>query len=298
MDVSRVARTVLLGTATAVVVALAGFAWCPTAVATPAFDETGLMKAGSAAEFDVLANDAAGPDWYAEPVDTSDSAVSGVGPTISVFLYDEPEFTGAKAIAYNVFDGDGALQHTSTLTVHVVPASLTAEGGDGQVILSGRDSPAPSTEPDQLRDGLRLRPQRRCGQDDGGRDRSGSLDHHRADQRHAVPLLRHSAHRRGQDARRFGRAEPASGRDERTAGGDRRHREPGGRRCASFDPAQNDTDIDDDPLEMVGHTDPAHGVLTCNSSVAATTRPVPARTTASPTPSPTATAAPTRAPSP
>ena len=40
MDVSRVARTVTLGTVTAVVVALAGFGWTPTATAAVG-DETG-----------------------------------------------------------------------------------------------------------------------------------------------------------------------------------------------------------------------------------------------------------------
>ncbi len=266
MDVSRVARTVLLGTVTAVVVALAGFAWCPTAAATPAFDETGLMKAGSAAEFDVLANDAAGPDWYAEPVDTSDSAVSGVGPTISVYLYDEPEFTGAKAIAYNVFDGDGALQHTSTLTVQVVPASLTAEGGDGQVTLEWAGLP---------------------GAVDGARISYGTgsvFDHSVAAgkttvvETGAAPWtitgLTNDTQYRFYVTPRIGAAEMQDGSavpsrpragtnvppvaiDDTVSLVDDDAR--------SFDPAQNDTDVDDDPLEMVGHTDPAHGVLTCDS---------------------------------
>ena len=54
---------------------------------------------------------------------------------LSVDLSDNG-FTGAKAIAYNVLDGNGDLQRTSTLTVQVTPAVLVAQGGSGQVTLS------------------------------------------------------------------------------------------------------------------------------------------------------------------
>ncbi|MET1058257.1 MAG: hypothetical protein ABWX84_01580, partial [Nocardioides sp.] len=144
MDVSGAARRVMLGLVTAsLVAALAGLGWAPAATAAPPYDEAGLMKAGSFAEFDVLENDDAGPEWYAEPVDSSDPSVSGgFGPSLFVDLSETPSFTGTKAIAYNVYDDSFELVRTATLTVTVVTAALVAEGGNAQVTLRWPGLPA------------------------------------------------------------------------------------------------------------------------------------------------------------
>lgn len=144
MGVSRFARTVTTGTVTAVVIALAGFGWTPTATAAPPYDESGLMTAGGFADFEVLATDAAGPDWYVELVDSSDTRVQAFGSTVSVSL-DEASFTGQLSIDYNVYDDNFALVRASTLTVDVVPDSLVVEGGDTQVTLRWPGLPATVT---------------------------------------------------------------------------------------------------------------------------------------------------------
>src|SRR5688572_3769700 len=147
MPVSGVARRLTVGAVTALVVALAGLGGAAPATSAPPFDETGLMTAGGYAEFDVLANDGdAAEDWYAEPVDTSDPTVSGgFGPSLFVYLYDTPGFTGQRNIPYNVYDGFGDLKRTSTLTLHVTSDVLIAEGGNAQVTLKWPDLPAAVT---------------------------------------------------------------------------------------------------------------------------------------------------------
>ena len=109
MDVSRFARTVTMGTVTAVIVALAGLGGAsPAAAATPT-DDVGLMQAGGFAEFDVLANDGAGPDWSVELVDGSDPRISSFGSSIDVSLFDDPGFTGQLTIPYQLFDENFSL---------------------------------------------------------------------------------------------------------------------------------------------------------------------------------------------
>jgi len=269
MDVSRVARKVTMGTVVAMVVALAGLGWAPTASAA-AGDESGLMKAGSFATFDVLANDVgAGSDWYVEPVDTSDPTVFGsFDATLAVDLSDNASFTGTKAIAYHVFDGNGDPQGTSTLTVQVTPAVLVAEGGNGQVTLSWLGLP---------------------GSIDGARISYGTNDVDVFDHTpepgkttvtktgaapwtitgltngteytfYVTPRIGSTEMYRGSTATRAPRAgtnAPPVAVDDTVSLVDDQVR--------FFDPVQNDTDADDDALEMITHSSPAHGVLTCES---------------------------------
>ena len=216
------------------------------------------------ADFEVLATDAAGPDWYVELVDSSDTRVQAFGSTVSVSL-DEASFTGQLSIDYNVYDDNFALVRASTLTVDVVPDSLVVEGGDTQVTLRWPGLPATVT---------------------GARISYGTGDVYSHDAEPGVTTvvksgaapwtindLTNGSHYSFYVTPRIGSAEmshgptvyktpragtnapPVATDDTVTLLDDDRK---------FFSPTDNDTDADDDQLQVISHTPAAHGVLNCD----------------------------------